>query len=417
METRRRRGEPVLPMAFGEAGLPVHPALRDALATAAGCNSYGPVAGSAALRAAAASYWSRRGLPTDPDTVVCGPGSKALLYGLVAAIGGDVAVTKPSWVSYAAQASLAGSTARLVPGSGGVPDAASLARAVCLGRAKGRPVRAVIVTLPDNPTGALATSGAVRALCAVAEQHDLVIISDEIYRDLVYDGEPEFPSPSSFSSERTVVTTGLSKNLALGGWRLGVARLPAGSGPAYGSNDGPAAGPGQLGRELRERLLAIGSEIWSAPASPVQQAAAFAFGEPPELAEYVVRSRRLHAAVARAVARRFAAVGAAVAPPQAAFYVYPDFGPLADLLLERHRITSDEGLAALLLRRYGVGVLPASAFGEQDWRLRLRVATGMLYGETEAQRSAALAASDPCALPWIAAALDRLEEVLADLIT
>jgi aspartate aminotransferase len=218
-----------------------------------------------------------------------------------------------------------------------------------------------------------------------------------------------------------VVTTGLSKNLALGGWRLGVARLPAGSGPAYGSAYGSAAGPGQLGRELRDRLLAIGSEIWSAPASPVQQAAAFAFAEPPELAEHVVRSRRLHASVARAVARRFAAAGAAVTPPQAAFYVYPDFGPLADLLLERHRITSDEGLAALLLRRYGVGVLPASAFGEQDWRLRLRVATGMLYGETEAQRAAALAATEsaagPCALPWIATALDRLDEVLADLIT
>ncbi len=406
-EARRRRGEPVLPLGFGEAGLPVHPALRDALANAVSRNSYGPVAGSAGLRAAAASYWTRRGLPTDPEAVVCGPGSKALLFALVAAIGGDVAVTRPSWVSYAAQASLAGATARLVPacggrGNGGVPHAASLARIVAAARAEGRPVRAVIVTLPDNPTGTLAAPAAVRALCAVAEQHDLVIISDEIYRDLVYDNEPDFESPSSFSPERTVVTTGLSKNLALGGWRLGVVRLP---------------GTGYLGRELRDRVLGIGSEIWSAPTSPVQEAAALAFGEPPELTEYIARSRRLHAAVARAVARRFTAAGAAVTPPQAAFYVYPDFSPLADLLLERHEITGDEGLAALLLRRYGVGVLPGSAFGEQDWRLRLRVATAMLYGDTEAQRTAALAASDPCSLPWIAAALDRLEEVLADLVS
>jgi aspartate aminotransferase len=62
-----------------------------------------------------------------------------------------------------------------------------------------------------------------------------------------------------------------------------------------------------------------------------------------------------------------------------------------------------------------VGVLPASAFGERGWRLRLRVATGMLYGDTPAQRSAALSAADPCALPWIATALGRLDEVLADL--
>ena len=54
MDARRRRGEPVLPMGFGEAGLPAHPLLRDALSRAAGCTSYGPVAGEAALRRAAA---------------------------------------------------------------------------------------------------------------------------------------------------------------------------------------------------------------------------------------------------------------------------------------------------------------------------------------------------------------------------
>jgi len=402
LDGRRRRGEPVLPMAFGEAGLSVHPLLCDALAAAAatGANSYGPVAGSMALRTAAASYWNRRDLPTEPDAVVCGPGSKALLYALVAAIGGDIAVTRPSWVSYAAQASLAGASAHLVPAAaGGVPDAAALARAVATARGNGRNIRAVIITLPDNPTGTLATPAAVRAVCSVAEQYGLIIISDEIYRDLIHDDAPKFESPTKFLSERTVVTTGLSKNLALGGWRLGVARLP----------------PGDLGRELRDRLLAIGSEIWSAPANPVQHAAAYAFTEPAELIEHVTRSRRLHAAVAREVALRFAACGATVARPQAAFYVYPDFGPLADVLLERHGITSDVGLADMLLRSYGVGVLPASSFGEQAWRLRLRVATGMLYGETAAQRGAALTAPDPCGLPWIAAALTRLEEVLGTL--
>jgi aspartate/methionine/tyrosine aminotransferase len=402
--SRQRRGEPVLPMAFGEAGLDVHPVLCEALAKAAGCNSYGPVAGANVLREAAAGYWSRRNLPTDPSAVVCGPGSKALLFALVAALGGDIAVTRPSWVSYAAQATLTGVRAHLVPGAAGVPDAGALACTAAEARAAGRPVRAVIVTLPDNPTGALATPSAVRALCAVAEQHDLVIISDEIYRDLVYDSDTKFETPSSISSERTVVTTGLSKSLALGGWRIGVARLP----------------DSVLGRELRDRVLAIGSEIWSAPAGPVQQAAAFAFTEPPELTEHVARSRRLHASVARAVAGRFAAAGASVRPPQAAFYVYPDFGPLADELLDRHGITSDAGLARLLLRRYGVGVLPASAFGEQPGRLRLRVATGLLYGDSEAERAAALAATDtqagPCALPAIAAHLDHLSAALADLI-
>jgi aspartate aminotransferase len=172
---------------------------------------------------------------------------------------------------------------------------------------------------------------------------------------------------------------------------------------------------GWLGRELRARLLGVASEIWSAPAGPVQQAAALAFSEPAPLAERVALSRRLHGHVARAVARRLSAAGASVPAPQAAFYVYPDFTPLAGVLRRRHGITSDEGLAALLLRQYGVGVLPASAFGEESWRLRLRLATSMLYGDTDAQRIAALNSADPCALPWVAASLDRLTEVLADL--
>ena len=147
----------------------------------------------------------------------------------------------------------------------------------------------------------------------------------------------------------------------------------------------------------------------------MQQAAALAFSEPPELAERVALSRRLHGSVARAVGRRFAAAGAAVPAPQAAFYLYPDFSPLADVLLGRHGITSDEGLAAMLLDEYGMGVLPGSAFGEEGGRLRLRVATAMLYGDTDAERDAALNSADPCSLPWIAASLARLEEVLADL--
>ena len=399
LEARRRRGEPVLPMAFGEAGLPAHRLLCEELARAAGYNSYGPVAGRTELREAAAGYSGRRGLPTDPDAVVSGPGSKALLFGLMAAIGGDVALTRPSWVSYAAQASLTGRTARFVPGSAGVPEARELDRTLTLARAAGRPVRSVIITLPDNPTGTLASPAAVRALCAVAERHDLIIISDEIYRDLIFDDVTAPASPASICPERTVVTTGLSKNLALGGWRLGVARLPDSG----------------LGRELRARLLGVGSEIWSAPAGPVQQAAALAFSEPPPVTERVALSRRLHASVARAVAGRFAAAGATVPAPQAAFYVYPDFTPLAGLLLRRHGITSDQGLADRLLTEYGVGVLPASAFGEASRRLRLRVATGMLYGECDAERNAALNAADPCSLPWIAAALGRLEEVLTDL--
>jgi len=399
LDARRRRGERVLPLAFGEVGLPTHPLLRSALGEAAVHNEYGPVAGHASLREAAAGYWTRRGLPTSPGEVVCGPGSKSLLFGLVLSLGAEVAIARPSWVSYVAQASLAGSRAVYVPavrGQGGVPDPAALARAVTAVRASGRRIGGVIVTLPDNPTGRLADADTVRGLCDVARRHDLLIISDEIYRDLVHSvPDGEFHSPAAIAPERTVVTAGLSKNLALGGWRIGVARLP--------------------GRQLRDRLLGICSEIWSAPASPVQRAAALGFAESADITERVGRSRFLHGRVARAVAARFAAAGAHVPPPQAAFYVYPDFAPHRAALRRRYDVTTGAGLAALLLRRYGIGVLPGSAFGEPARELRLRVATSRLYGEAAWQQEAALGSADPVALPWTAASLSWLEESLADL--
>ena len=402
MAARRSRGQPVLPLAFGEAGLPAPAALRDALAAATASNSYGPVAGLEALRSAAAGYWQRRGLPTGPGSVVCGPGSKPLLFGLLLAIGADVAVPRPSWVSYAAQASLIGVRPHFVPaapGEGGICDPAGLAAAVARAKATGREIRSVVVTLPDNPTGRLPRPATVRAFCEVAAEHDLIIISDEIYRDLVHDPAMPVLSPAVVAPQRTVVTTALSKNLALGGWRIGVARLP----------EGP------LGSWLQGQLVGICSEIWSAPAAPIQQAAALAFSEPRELSERVSRSRSLHAAVCQAVARICRAAGLDVPSPQAAFYVYPDFEPWREHLARRHGVTTGAGLAELLLDRYGAGTLPGSAFGESARALRLRLATGLLYGDSDEKQEAALAASDPLALPWIAAELARLEEILTDL--
>lgn len=376
VEERRRAGLPVLPMSFGQAGVPVHPLLLAALADAAPRNAYGPVAGDPALLAAAAGYWTRRGLPTEPSQVIAGPGSKSLLYASLLAIGGDVVVPRPSWVSYAQQAELLGRRAVFVPAAaGGVADPSLV-----------RPgARAMVVTLPDNPTGLVASPGTVRAACEVAREHDMVVVSDEIYRDLAYG--PEFVSPAQLAPERTVVTTGLSKNLALGGWRIGVARFPAGP--------------------LRDRVLAVASELWSCPAVPVQAAAALAFTEPARLRSYVDTARVLYERINRAVADRFAAAGALVDAPQAAFYSYPDLAPLVS--------GPAAEVAGRLLAEHGLALLPGTEFGEPPDSLRFRVATGQLTGETDDQRRAALDSADPLGLPWIAGALDRLTGILAAL--
>ncbi|GAA1443084.1 pyridoxal phosphate-dependent aminotransferase [Nocardiopsis tropica] len=405
---KRRQGVRVLPLGFGEAGLPVHPVMRDRLSAGNGANAYGPVAGSAALREAAAGYWERRGLPTDPGLVIAGPGSKPLLYSLLLEIGGDTAIAAPSWVSYAAQSRLLGQRPILVPtatGRGGVPQPDLLHAAVTAAREEGRTVNAVIVTLPDNPTGTVADADTVRRLSEVARELDLLIISDEIYRDLVHPAGPgedpvEIHSPAEYAPERTVISTGLSKNLALGGWRIGVLRLP----------------DSEAGHRLRGGLLGVASEIWSSPAAPVQEAASHAFTEPAELVDHIDRSRRLHGIVARAVAGSFERAGATVAAPRAAFYLYPDFEPVRERLAALHGVTTGPALTGLLLDRFGMGVLPALEFGEGAGALRMRVATSLLYGESEERRYTALAATDPLALPWIRAHLDRLDEVLAMLL-
>ena len=102
-------------------------------------------------------------------------------------------------------------------------------------------------------------------------------------------------------------------------------------------------------------------------------------------------------------------------PPEAAFYLYPDFEPWRGHLRDAWGVTTGAGLARHLLERYGAGVLPASAFGESTRALRVRIATGLLYGENDIQREAALQAAEPVTLPWIASALDRFGEILADL--
>ena len=141
VQARIAAGAPVLHLAFGEAGLPVLPSVAERLGAAAGANGYGPVAGSPAVREAVAGYFERRGLPTSADRILVAPGSKALLYALLAVLPGDVVLPRPSWVSYAAQAALAGKRVVDVPiaeQAGGVPDPAALRARLGASRADGR---------------------------------------------------------------------------------------------------------------------------------------------------------------------------------------------------------------------------------------------------------------------------------------
>lgn len=268
VDRRRAQGDSLIHLAFGEARLPVLPQLAEQLAIGAARSAYGPVAGAEGVRAAVAGYFTRRGLPTDPDRIVVGPGSKPLLMAVQLAVPGDVLLPQPAWNTYAPQAAYAGKQVFGVPipaEYGGMPDPGALSETIRRARRSGGDPRLLVLTLPDNPTGTLAPPAAVREICAVARAEDLLIVSDEIYRDIVHDPRATpFLSPAEVAPERTVVTTGLSKTLGLGGWRIGAVRFPA----------------GEAGELLRDSVVAAASELWSTLAGPMQQVAEYAFAEP-----------------------------------------------------------------------------------------------------------------------------------------
>lgn len=161
-------------------------------------------------------------------------------------------------------------------------------------------------------------------------------------------------------------------------------------------------------------MTGVASEIWSSLAAPMQEVAAHALDDPPELTAHVAASRRLHARVAAAVHARFLAAGAHCRRPQAGYYLYPDFAPLRETLAV-HGITTGPTLTAALLDRHGVATLPGSAFGAPESALTLRVATSLLYGTTSDERRTALTTQTPETLPWVASALTHLSDALTRL--
>jgi aspartate aminotransferase len=396
---RRAAGVRIVHLGFGESRIPVFPGLVEQLARGAGRSGYGPVAGERRAREAVAGYFARRRLPTGVDQVVLAPGSKPLLLAAVVAGAGDVLLPTPSWVTYRPQARIAGRRAFGVPvprDCGGVPDPEALREAIGRARRAGGDPRTLVLTLPDNPTGTLAPPDLVRAVCAVAEQEDLLVVSDEIYRDTLHDPAAELLSPAEVVGHRTVVTTGLSKSHGLGGWRIGAARLP----------EGPR------GRALRAAVVALASEVWSTLAGPMQQVVTYAYGEPPELRAHVARCTRLHAVVTSALHGVVTAAGADCRPPAGGFYLYPDLGPIWP------GPGGPKGAAALqelLLDAHGVAVLGGHHFGDDPCALRVRLATSLLHGETDDQRHAALAAEDPLAVPHVRGVLRQLGEVFSSL--
>ena len=329
-------GRDIIELTIGEPDVPTPPALADLAAAAmrAGRTGYSNGRGEPGLLAAlAARYSARRGRAISPRQVMCFPGTQTTLYAVLSALvetGDAVLVGDPMYATYEGLVRVTG--ARVVP----VPlraergfrmDAADLAARVT------PDCRAVLLNSPHNPTGAVLTQGDLAAICAVAAAHDLWVICDEVYEDLVFPGV-EFASPLDLPefAGRVIVASSISKSHAAPGFRSGWCV-------------GPEA--------FCDRLLPLSETLL--------------FGNQPFIADMTAAAVSAPSPVAGAMAARFAAragmirdrldgvAGLRVHVPQAGMFA---------LLDVRATGLGGEAFAAELLDVAGVAAMPGESFGE-----------------------------------------------------
>ncbi len=233
-------GEDVILLAGGDPDFdtPVH--IQDAAIAAirAGNTHYpAPSKGTReAVEAIGAKFEQDTGIAVNPNTqIIVTPSGKwalSLALGAMLNAGDEVLYFEPVWVSYPPLIRLNGGVpvAVALDGEKGWEISADLIRNKITPRTK-----AIMVTTPSNPTGRVLTQNEVAAIVAVALEHDLYVITDEIYEKLIFDGRKHIPLASQAGmAERTVTVNGMSKGYAMTGWRLGwlvapepIARLAA----------------------------------------------------------------------------------------------------------------------------------------------------------------------------------------------
>src|SRR5210317_113648 len=347
-------GRQIYKMGLGQSPFPVPLPVVEELQANAHQKDYLPVRGLPALQQAVVGYYQRtQNLNFRPENILVGPGSKELMFILQLAYYGDLLIPTPSWVSYAPQAHIIGRHVYWLPTRRDnrwllTPD--ELEKLCHQDPTK---PRIVILNYPNNPTGCSYTDDELNALAEVARKYKIILLSDEIYGELNFEGT--HTSIARHYPEGTIISSGLSKWCGAGGWRLGTFAFPAAL------------------HWLLEGMAAVSSETFTATSAPIQYAAVRAFRGGPRIEEYLSHSRRILKALSDHVCGQLAAKGAMVAPPQGAFYIFPDFTPLKDKLAARGISTSTE-MCEKILEQTGVALLPRSSFGRPEHELTTRLA-------------------------------------------
>jgi aspartate aminotransferase len=343
-------GEDVCGFAAGEPDFDTPEHIKEACIAAlkSGKTKYAPTPGIPDLRKAiAARYQSVYGLAITPEQVIVSPGGKFSCYLSILAVcspGDEVIVPAPYWVSYPEMVKLAGATPKFVLADDrtGFRLTPEVLEAAITPR-----TRMLILNSPSNPTGAIYSRAELEALVAVALKHQLYIMSDEIYEDLVYDGaQPTCVATLGPQAlERTIVVAGFSKTYSMTGWRIGttVAPLPI------------AKAIAELQSEMTSNVTTFGQ--YGALAALTEKAKTAAALKT-MLAAFDRRRKFLHAGLN-------AIPGMSCVLAQGAFYLFPNITRFG---------LKDAEFCARLLEQEKVAAVPGSAFGAEGY-LRLSYAT------------------------------------------
>jgi aspartate aminotransferase len=299
-----------------------------------GYTHYTPASGIMEAREAVAGFVSRTlNTEVDPTEVVLVPGSKnVLLFTLLACIepGDEVILPDPGYPAYESQVNFIGGVPKLVTlreESGFRMDLDQLASLVT------PKTRMLIINTPQNPTGGILTEEDVKFVCELAHKHDLLVVSDEIYSQLVYGFEHVSPLSQPGMRDRTVLMDGLSKSYAMTGWRLGYAVAP---------------------KALAAKLDQLMINSSSCAAGFTQMAAIEALSAP-ESEHAVHRMVKVFQHRRDLVVDGLNAIpGIRCAKPQGSFYAFPNIQGTG---------FDERELADRLLTEAGVAVLPGTAFG------------------------------------------------------
>ncbi|MBI3329446.1 MAG: pyridoxal phosphate-dependent aminotransferase [Nitrospinae bacterium] len=329
------QGREILHFEIGEPDFDTPPHIKEAAIQAlqAGYTHYAPAPGLPELRAAIAEAVSKsRGISVTPEEVVVTPGAKAIIFfTLLACVqpGDEVIYPNPSFPIYESMINFAGATPVPIPllESTGFSFDMDRFEASITPRTK-----LIIVNTPCNPTGGIIPPADLRRIAEVALERRILILSDEIYSGMQYEGTPTSIATVPGMQDLTIILDGFSKMYAMTGWRLGY---------------------GVANREIVAHFTKLMVNSASCTASFVQMAGVAALRGPQEPAQQMV---------AEFWRRREVIVkglndlpGVRCTMPQGAFYAFPN--------VQTYRRPSAE-IAAQLLHDTGIACLAGSAFGE-----------------------------------------------------